>query len=164
MSKIVLVLAMDESGLVGNNDMPYGLPWHYPLDMKFYRAKTLNKHVVMGRSTYEVIGRALDNRTTYVLSQSGFSCDDAHVISDYQDVFKIDTDEVIISGGVTIYKLFLPYASEIFITKINKTHVGDVYFNDLDLSDFTLVENNICQDGELEFQKWERNENSWSRN
>ncbi len=164
MSKIVLVFAIDESNLVGNNNMPYGLPWHYKDDLLFYKEKTMNKTVIMGRETYDAIGKALPNRKTYVLSRQNLKLDDSIVINDYRDVFKLDDDEIIISGGVSVYELFLPYADEIYLTRINKTYSGDVYFESLDLSDFVLVESNKMLEGELDFQKWERNANFRSRN
>ncbi len=163
MMKIKLILAMDKNNLVGNNNMKYGLPWHYPEDLKYYKEMTTSKVNVMGKNTYNAIGRALPNRETYVLSRTLDKLSDATVIKDISEVFKLDEKEVMITGGPMVFNSFIDYADEVLITKINKAYTGDVYYNDLDLSDFKLVDKKEGVDKDLVFEKWERNANFKSR-
>lgn len=160
MMKIKLILAMDKNNLVGNNDMPYGLPWHYKEDLAFYKEMTINKINVMGKNTYNAIGFALKQRETYVLSTTLNHLDDAVVVHSIDEILQLDTKEIIVAGGPTVFNSFLPIANLIYITRIDKAYLGDVYYNDLDLSDFTLIESRKGINHDLTFETWERNEDT----
>ncbi|WOO87357.1 dihydrofolate reductase [Mollicutes bacterium LVI A0039] len=153
-----LILAIDQNNLVGSTEAKFGMPWHYPEDLKFYKEKTTGQNCVMGRSTYEAIGKALPNRQTFVLTtNTEYVLDDATVIN---DISQINADgDWWICGGVNVFKQFWNCADTIYITRIGAEHQGDVYFNDLDLSAFTLVEAKTGNDPKLIFEKWMKNEN-----
>lgn len=153
-----LILAIDENNLVGNTEAKFGLPWHYPEDFNFYKEKTTNQKCVMGRSTYEAIGKALPNRETYVLTTNkDYKLDDAVVINSIDELDA--SQEWWICGGVNVFKQFWPIADVIYITRIKNSHDGNVYFNDYDLSNFTLSDSYLGQDTDLIFEKWTANEN-----
>lgn len=153
-----LILAIDQNGLVGSTTAKFGLPWHYPEDLKFYKAMTTGKDCVMGRSTYEAIGMALPNRSTYVLTtNTEYQVADAVVIN---DIDGLEPDkEWWICGGVNVFKQFIPKADTIYITRIKNEHKGDVYFTDLNLEQFKLETSRIGENPDLIFEKWIKNEN-----
>ncbi len=153
-----LILAIDESNLVGDTTSKFGLPWHYPEDLKFYKTMTTGKDCVMGRETYEAIGMALPNRNTYVLSRnSQLQLPDAKVINSIDDLDK--SREWWICGGVNVFQQFLPLATNVYITRVSGTHTGDVYFNELNLDGFSLQSSKQGEDPKLTFEKWIKNEN-----
>ncbi len=153
-----LIFAVDENGLVGSTTSKFGLPWHYPEDLKFYKEKTTNQKCVMGRSTYEAIGSALPNRETYVLTRNeDYKLNDATVINSLDE---LDEDtEWWICGGVNVFKQCWKQADVIYITRILETHEGDVYFKDFDMNGFKLIDSYIGNDPKLVFEKWIKNEN-----
>ncbi len=153
-----LILAIDKNGLVGSTSAKFGLPWHYPEDLKFYKKMTTGKNCVMGRSTYEAIGMALPNRHTFVLTTNpDYKLNDAEIIN---DVDCLDpTQEWWICGGVNVFSQFIPKASTIYITRIDGNHDGDVYFENLDLSGFKLETSESGENPALTFEKWIKNEN-----
>lgn len=149
---------MDKNNLVGKSDGRFGLAWHYPEDLKFYKENTINKINIMGRNTYEAIGQALPNRQTYILSRNeNYKVNDADVVNSVEEVLQMSkTNEVMICGGVSVYECFNQYAKKIIISRIDADHDGDVYFDTLDLSKFTIKHSK--RDGIIDFQTWERNE------
>lgn len=153
-----LILAIDENKLVGSTTAKFGLPWHYPEDLKFYKQMTTGKKCVMGRSTYEAIGMALPNRETYVLTTNNeYSLDDATVISSLEELD--NNTEWWICGGVNVFKQTISNANNIYITRIRASHDGDVYFKDMDLSNHHLAESTVGEDSRLVFEKWIKNDN-----
>ncbi len=159
MTKISLILAIDENGLVGNTKSKFGLPWHYKEDLIYYKNMTQHKMNIMGKNTYNAIGYALPNRETIVLSTTLKSLEDASVVSDISDILKIDTKEIMITGGPSVFKSFIPYADTFYITRILKYYEGDVFYKDLDLTDFKLIESRLGENKDLVFETWERNAN-----
>lgn len=152
-----LILAIDKDNLVGSTTAKFGLPWHYPEDLKFYKKMTTGQKCVMGRKTYESIGSALPNRETYVLTTNpDYNLNDATVINDWHQLDQ--NQDWWICGGVNVFKQFLPFAEHIYITRIDESHEGDVYFDDLDLTDFTLVSQKTGENSKLNFEKWKKNE------
>ena len=104
------------------------LIWKIPNDLKYFKMLTLGKTVVMGRKTYESIGKALLGRKNVVLTKQNIDIDDCIVINDYKDILSINND-VFIIGGESIYKLFLPYADNLYLTEINAQCLNaDTYF------------------------------------
>lgn len=152
-----LILAIDKDNLVGSTSGKFGMPWHYPEDLKFYKKMTTGQKCVMGRKTYEAIGSALPNRETYVLTRDQhYQLTDAQVINSWN---QLDTNqEWWICGGVNVFKQFLPYAQNIYITRIDASHQGDVYFEDLNLAGFSLQSKQVGEDSNLTFEKWIKNE------
>lgn len=150
-----LIFAIDKNMLVGKTESQFGMPWYYSEDLKFYKKMTTGKKCVMGRKTYNAIGGALPNRTTYVLSRDNeLKLKDAHVIT---SVEQLDSNEEWwICGGVNVFLQFLDVATNIYITRIDSVHDGDVYFKSLNLDKFKLVSNQPGENPILSFEKWER--------
>lgn len=131
---------MDLAGVIGADN---ALPWHLPVDLKHFKESTLGKPVVMGRKTFESIGRPLPKRTNIVLTrQMDFHAEGIRIAQDTDTVLRIvkTADEVMIIGGAQVYGLFLPLADRLLITRVH-THVhGDAFFPTFDARDWTLHE------------------------
>ncbi|MDH6674300.1 dihydrofolate reductase [Paenibacillus sp. LBL] len=130
---ISLVAAMGNHNVIGNKNE---LPWHLPADLKYFRALTLNGVVVMGRKTYESIGKALPNRTNIIMTRdTQYWKKDAIVFHSVDDVIlykeKNDVKHLFVIGGSEVYNLFMPIADRLHITKINHDFKGDAYFPDI---------------------------------
>lgn len=153
-----LIFAIDQDGLVGSTSAKFGIPWHYPEDLKFYKKMTTGKNCIMGRSTYQAIGCALPNRNTLVVTRDkDLSLNDAKVI---HDLTSLDaSQEWWICGGVNVFEQMFDKADTIYITRIAASHKGDVYFNNIDMTGFHLVSTTVGENPILNFEKWEKNEN-----
>ncbi len=129
---VALVVAMDEQGLIGRGNR---LPWRLPADLRHFKAVTLGKAVVMGRRTYESIGRPLPGRTNIVITQSpdyqAPGCRIAHSVDEAMGLAG-DSEEVMIIGGAVLYEACLSLAQRIYLTRIHHTFSGDTYFPALD--------------------------------
>ncbi|PCJ18212.1 MAG: diacylglycerol kinase [Candidatus Cloacimonadota bacterium] len=156
--KISLIAAI---GL--NNELGFDqkMLCHLPSDLKYFREKTLNKKIVMGRKTYESIGRVLKERVNIILSKSsGFKVDGATVFNDFKSLMsalnKYD-EEIMIIGGAKIYSLFMPYAKKLYLTKINSNFQADTFFPEY--FDFTkIIFSTVVNDGvyQLNFLEMEK--------
>ena len=115
-----MIFACDENGAIGKNG---DLPWRQSTDLQHFKQTTLDKTVVMGRKTWERLGKALPLRRNIVMTRQGIE-DDVEVMS-FDDIMALsDEEEVVVIGGGEIYALFLPYAKEIHRTVIH-TSVED---------------------------------------
>jgi dihydrofolate reductase len=116
MQKIVLVVAMDQNRAIGRGG---ALPWHLPDDLKRFKALTLGKTVLMGRKTYQSIGRPLPKRRNVVLTRdSNFGAEGVKVVHSLADALQLD-DEIMVIGGGEIYTLFLPLATDMYLTLVD---------------------------------------------
>ena len=140
------------------------LPWHLSEDLKRFKAITMGKPMIMGRATYESIGRALPGRHSIVLSrQEGFEAEGCDVVSSPAEALEIagDVDEVMIIGGGNIYSEFLPLATCIYLTRVATTIEGDTWFPVLNAGEWSMVESDIHQAGgarefDFSFEVWMR--------
>ncbi|EKE75745.1 type 3 dihydrofolate reductase [Gallaecimonas xiamenensis] len=125
-----LVAAMANDRVIGReNDMP----WHLPADLKHFKAVTLGKPVVMGRKTFESIGRPLPGRRNLVISrQQGYKPTGVEVFTSLQDALAAcaDMEEVMVIGGGQIYQQALPLAARLYLTFIDAQLDGDTRFPD----------------------------------
>lgn len=119
------------------------IPWHLPEDFKWFKKMTTGQVIVMGRKTYESIGKPLPNRTTIVLSRSlapipgvGAVCDLAHIQSDCGSFAGRD---IFICGGAQIYQQTLPFCSDLYLTVVKQVVDGDAFFPEFEHS-FKLKE------------------------
>lgn len=132
---ISLITAYDENQVIGYQNQ---LPWHLPNDLKHFKNLTTGKTVVMGRLTFDSIGKPLPNRKNVVLTKSStFQADHVEIVHRLKDVLSLD--EVMVIGGASVYEQFLPYADQLFITKIHHSFKGDAYFPKWHKDDFFLV-------------------------
>ncbi len=155
---ISLIFAMGKDYLIGKDNL---IPWHYKEDFLYFKKTTLNKKCVMGLNTFKSIlsynNQPLKSRTNIVCSLDDFKYDGVIVINDLIKFLKENKDsdeEIFIIGGKQIYELSLPYANKIYITWILKKYEGNVYFDKLDLKDFSLISSN--KSGDLDFSIYER--------
>ena len=108
------------------------IPWHLPEDFKWFKKMTIGQVVVMGRKTFESIGRPLPNRTTIILSRGNFSHSGARTVVDLGQVDWTDPAligrEVFICGGAQVYAQTLPLCSDLYLTLVKRTVEGDAFF------------------------------------
>ena len=128
-SALELVVAVAENDVIGRGNQ---LPWRLSGDLRHFRALTLGHHILMGRKTYESIGKALPGRTNWVLSRSvGFAPADCKVVRTPQEAQAGAAGEspLMVIGGAEIYQLCLPQAERIHLTLVH-THIvdGDTFF------------------------------------
>ena len=138
---IAAIWAQDENGLIGKDDK---LPWYLPDDLQFFKQMTENNTIVMGRKTFEGMGKnLLPNRQTIVLtSDQSYDGNGAIVMHSVDDVLKYaeEFDGItFITGGGEIYKTFLPYTDVLYRTLIQSTFEGDTYFPLRDFSSFQEI-------------------------
>lgn len=123
-----LCVAMDKNRLIGNNN---ALPWYLPADLKHFRAVTMGKPIIMGRKTYESIGRPLPGRKNIILSHNPTlaiaGCIVLHNLEDVLAFSKHDEESIVI-GGATLYQKFLPNIQRMYVTWVHAQLVGDTYF------------------------------------
>ncbi|MDM3872305.1 dihydrofolate reductase [Porticoccus sp. W117] len=140
---IALIVAMARNGTIGRNNE---LPWHLSGDLRYFKAVTMGKPVVMGRKTWESIGRPLPGRTNIVITrQAGWlpECDNpdtvkvAHSLEQAlqlaEQVATADgVSELMVMGGAEIYRQALPLAKRLYITEVNADVEGDAFFPEMD--------------------------------
>ncbi|MDG4811810.1 type 3 dihydrofolate reductase [Hydrogenovibrio sp. 3SP14C1] len=124
-----LIAAMDKNRVIGaDNDMP----WHLPDDLKFFKANTLNKPVVMGRKTFESIGsRPLPNRRNLVITRNAdYEAKGVEVFHSVEEALKTcsSDEEVIIMGGGQLYAQMMPFANKLYVTLVEADVEGDTIF------------------------------------
>jgi len=140
LSRISFVVAFDRNKVIGKNG---GLPWRLPDDLKHVRELTLGKPLIMGRRTYESIGRPLPGRTSIVLTHDPeFRRDGVRVARTPDEALALagDAAEVIVFGGAEVFRQFLPLAERIYLTQIDADVGGDTYF-DFAGTDWRVLEN-----------------------
>ncbi len=140
-----LIVSKSKNNVIGNKN---GLLWNFPDDMQRFRTVTEGHVIIMGRKTYESIGRLLPSRKHVVFTNNpDFKVDDTsvEVVHSVEDVQKYveDEDENVVIGGAMIYGLLLPYVNKLYITDIDRDYEGDAIFpkiSDLE-ENWNLVEN-----------------------
>lgn len=138
---ISLLVAMDKNHVIGfENDMP----WHIPKDLKFFKEKTTGHSMIMGRKTFDSIGRVLPNRRNIVLTrkQKDFP-EGIEVINDVQTILELNEanpkEEFFVVGGGDIFKQVLPYAHRMYITVIDESFEGDTYFPEFSKAEWKVT-------------------------
>jgi dihydrofolate reductase len=131
------IAAMSENRIIGNQG---DIPWHLPEDFKWFKKTTMGDILVMGRKTYESIGRPLPGRQTYVVSRSPQSIEGVTCIQSLDTLQTLETEKTIwIAGGGEIYKQMLPQCSELYLTRVHRTVEGAAEFPEFE-NQFTLKE------------------------
>lgn len=128
--KIHAIVAMDPSQVIG-----YGneLPWHLPEDLKQFKQRTTGHTIIMGRKTFDSIGRPLPNRRNIVLTRQAINISGVEVIHDLCELRELKHNGTLfIIGGAEIYRLALPYCHGIYLTRLKQEYNGDVYFPDFE--------------------------------
>jgi len=136
---ISIVAALGKNNVIGSDNK---LPWKLPADMKRFVALTTGKPVIMGRRTFESIGKPLKNRLNIVLTQSNFRADGCIVAHSVDEALKAakNEKEVMVIGGAVIYEQFIPHTNRMYLTLIDYEFEGDRYFPDFNRDEWTEVE------------------------
>lgn len=120
------IAAMAENRAIGRDNR---IPWHLPEDFRWFKQTTLGGTLVMGRRTFESIGRPLPGRRTVVLSRGPFAFPEVLVIHSLEDLGALPSHgRIFICGGVQIYEQALPDCADLFLTRVKRTVVGDAFF------------------------------------
>ncbi len=147
-----IIVAVAKNNVIGKDNK---LIWHLPEDLKRFKKLTTGHNIIMGRRTFESLGRVLPNRKHIILcNDAKLDIDDENVevLDDVSKLGKYETsdEENFVIGGASIYKLLLPKANKLYITEIDEEFEGDVYFPEID--------KNVWQ--EVEREKGLKNENN----
>lgn len=137
---ISIIAAVADNGVIGNKN---ALPWHLPADFKYFKETTLNKPVVMGLRTFESIGRPLPDRKNIILNDdtnyiAPYGCFVVKSMDELLEIVK-NEDEVMICGGASVYRQFLPLANRLYLTYIHHDFEGDTYFPEFDINDWKEI-------------------------
>ena len=126
MTHFQAIAAMSLNRVIGQGNK---IPWHLPEDFKWFKKMTTGQVIVMGRKTFEAIGKPLPNRTTMVLSRSRFEYPGVRTISDLSQIdLENETRRVFICGGAQIYAEALTLCSDLYLTLVKRTVEGDAFF------------------------------------
>ena len=136
-----LIVAVSRNNVIGKDN---GLIWHLPDDLKHFKELTTGKTIIMGRKTFDSLGRVLPNRKHVVITRSGMDNDNENVevVNDVSDIQKYvdDENENFLIGGATMYALLIDKVSKMYITRINQDFTGDAYFPKFNEEDWEIVE------------------------
>lgn len=137
---ISIIAAMDRNRLIGNNNQ---LPWHLPADLAHFKKVTLNKPILMGRKTYESIGRPLPGRENIVLTRTeGLKIEGVTVVNSLEEVIDglPESAELMVIGGSAIYEWILPRAQRMYLSYVDGDFEGDAWFPEFDEAQWEIVE------------------------
>lgn len=138
-TKITLIVAAAENNAIGKGN---GMPWHLPNDFKYFKEKTLNHSVVMGRKTFESIGKPLPERRNIVMTKNtNYLHEEVDVANNIDELLLYcrDEREIFIIGGAEIYKQTLPLAHKVLLTRVHTTVDGDAFFPELPANEWKLI-------------------------
>ncbi|MDX2174616.1 MAG: dihydrofolate reductase [Bacteroidota bacterium] len=157
---IAAIVATDLNNAIGKNNQ---LLWHLPTDLKFFKKTTMGCPVIMGRKTYESIGRLLPGRKNSIITRnSNYKIEGAFIFNSIDDALKnLNEEKVFIIGGAEIYNQSLKQTTEVYRTLVKHSFEADTYFPKLENNNFKLVWEECFTADEKNkydycFQKWER--------
>jgi dihydrofolate reductase len=158
--RLTAIVAVSQNGYIGKDG---GLPWHLPAEMAFFKRTTTDHPIIMGRKTYESIGRPLPERKNIIISRDNmYEAEGCLVVSSLEEALEAarGSDEVFIIGGASIYQLAMPKIDKIYLTRVKTDVQGDKRF-EFDESGWKMVSNEPHPaDAENEYafdiQEWAR--------
>jgi dihydrofolate reductase len=137
---ISLLVAMDENRVIGKDNK---LPWYLPADLQYFKRITMGHPIVMGRKTYDSIGRILPGRENVIVTRSkDYQQNGAVILHSIEDIIRYANahdDEVFVIGGAEIFKEILPAADKLYITNIHHAFEGDVFFPEINETEWTIL-------------------------
>ncbi|MGB5792330.1 dihydrofolate reductase [Poseidonibacter sp.] len=157
--KISMIVAYGKNWEIGlDNEML----WHISEDFKNFKAITSGHHILMGRKTFESIGKPLPNRTSLVLSNSGFEHDGVHTFNDVQKAFDFARasaeEELFIIGGANIYETLFPYVDKMYLSEVDFEGKADAFLKEIDFSTWDLTQEKsydaIIEDEKVKSPAW----------
>ena len=123
-----LIVAVDENNLIGNNNQ---LPWHLSADLKYFKSVTMGKPIIMGRKTFDSIGKPLPGRKNIIITRNNnFKAAGCEVYTDINEAIKNcePEEECFVIGGAELFRIALPLANKLYLTKIHHQFEGDTFF------------------------------------
>ncbi len=135
-NNISLIVALAKNNVIGLNNT---LPWHLPEDLKHFRALTTGHHIIMGRKTYESLGRLLPDRTTVIVTRNNdYQVDGALIAHSLDAAIALceNDDEVFVIGGAELYQVGIKLANKLYITELELDVPGDAYFPAYDVAEW----------------------------
>lgn len=140
MIQLAAIVAAAENGVIGRDN---ALPWHLSEDLKYFKRVTMGKPVVMGRKTFESIGKPLPGRTNIVITRNpAFQAEGVRVVSSLDGALQLASDiavidgveELLVIGGAEIYREAIPRADRLYLTEVHASVEGDALLPDIDWS------------------------------
>jgi len=158
-----LLVAVSENNVIGKDNK---LPWHLPNDLKYFKNQTWGMPILMGRKTFESIGKPLPGRNSIVITRSGDwkheGVDIVHSIDDaIQKAQSFHVKEIFVIGGAEIFATSFKKTNRIYLTRIHDNFDGDVFFPEVSENEWKLISARLCKADEKNFynhtfQIWER--------
>lgn len=149
-----IIVAKAKNNIIGKDN---ALIWHLPEDLKRFKRLTTGHTIIMGRKTFESLGRVLPNRYHIILcndAQMNINNENVEILEDISmlDKYVKDNEEHFVIGGATMYRLLMPMCSKMYITEIDKDFEGDVSFPEIDLNEWKVTQREQgAEDGENSF-------------
>ncbi|MDG1819661.1 MAG: dihydrofolate reductase [Porticoccaceae bacterium] len=147
--KISLIVAVSRNGVIGIDNQ---LPWHLPEDLKYFKSVTMGKPIIMGRKTFDSIGRPLPGRTNIVITRdSSWQAEGVEVAQTLAQAMTLGglacanagVDEAMVIGGEQIYRMTLPAADRLYLTEVQAEVEGDAFFPEFDANQWQQVSEKI---------------------
>lgn len=143
---LALIVAKADNGVIGHDNQ---LPWHLPADLRHFKAVTMGKPMIMGRKTFDSLGRVLPGRPHVVVSRQGLElpagCELADSLPKAVDIANrlAEGQEVIVIGGAEIYRQALAMADKLYLTEVHISPLGDTYFPDINPAQWQETERTL---------------------
>jgi len=165
MKPLALIAALAENRVIGKQGR---LPWHLPQDLAHFKALTMGKPIIMGRKTWDSIGRALPGRLNLLISRADLSIDGAEAFTSLEAaLIRADSwaqqqngNEIMVIGGGELYRQALPLASRLYLTRVALNPEGDAFFPELPEGQWQLLESRAlaaCENTPAcTFETWQR--------
>ena len=138
-SRISLIVAMARNRVIGADNR---IPWHLPNELRMFKALTTGHHIIMGRKTYESIGRLLPGRTSVIVTrQRDYSVPGAVIAHSTREALEAcgSDDECFVIGGAELFRASLPLADRLYLTVVDAEPAGDTYMPELELADWRVA-------------------------
>ncbi|MDP8233117.1 MAG: dihydrofolate reductase [Candidatus Zophobacter franzmannii] len=143
-----IIVAMDQNKLIGASNK---MPWSIPLELSYFKKTTMGYPIVMGRRTYESVGKALPGRRNIVLSNTLVASSGIEVVNSIDDLHNLlhPENKAFIIGGREVFAKFLQIATHLYITEIGDCFEGDTYFPEYDVNEWELVSKDEDRSGRI---------------
>jgi len=146
---IAMMMAMDKNKWIGSDG---GLPWHIPGELAYFKRVTLGKPIIMGRKTYDSIGKPLPGRANIVVTRnSGWSADGVTVVGSLDEALDAGrsvllsqpAEEMFVIGGASLCSLAMPVVDRLYLTVVDKVYIGDTWLDSFEWSDWQVVSEDV---------------------
>ncbi|MRX70903.1 dihydrofolate reductase [Bacillus lacus] len=138
---ISLLFAMDQNRLIGKNN---DLPWRLPADLAYFKKVTMGHKIIMGRKTFDSIGKPLPGRENFILTRdTSYHQDGCSILHSTEELLQLNkecgAEELFVIGGTEIFKEVLPHSSKMYVTRIEESFEGDKYFPFFEEKEWTVL-------------------------